>query len=112
MTWEPDTYAYEEKFDIDSTITSSLVHSDSGKTNKVAHNLRRSDGTFTDQAIPDTAPLIFPELDELADQTGDEAVRKQNMLKRSKSFAANYFDKRASAKHVRLFCISRSWRCC
>lgn len=76
MTWNPEHISTEETLDINSTVSSSIVHQNSGKINKIIHTLRRSDGKTTNHEIPQAAPLIFPELDRLAEQSGDEAVKK------------------------------------
>ena len=51
--------------------------------------------------MPDSAPLIFPDLDEAA-RTQDPA--KANKLKSSMAFVTDYYDKRAQASYVRPIC--------
>ena len=112
MTWNPDSSETEESLDITSTVSSRLAHSDSGKVDKVVNNLRRSDGKTSELAIPKAAPLIFPALDDLAEQTGEEAVKKQNKLRKSANFAGDYFDRRARAKYVCYPLIFYFLSCC
>lgn len=100
MTWNPDSDETEERLDINNTITTSLAATNASKISKASHRMRRSDGKTSEHAIPQAAPLIFPGLDELADQSGEEAAKKQNKVKKSAAFAADYFDKRASAKYA------------
>ena len=61
-----------------------------------AVNAGRSYGAIE---MPDSAPLIFPALDEAA-QTQDPV--KANNLKNRMAFVADYYDKRAQASYVRL----------
>ena len=60
-----------------------------------AVNAGRSYGAIE---MPDSAPLIFPDLDEAA-RTQDPA--KANKLKGSMAFVTDYYDKRAQASYVR-----------
>lgn len=51
--------------------------------------------------MPETAPLVFPALDDVATsvvQPGD--VEKRNAFMRSTKFVSNYYDKRAQAEYV------------
>ena len=59
-----------------------------------AVNAGRSYGAIE---MPDSAPLVFPALDEAA-QTQDPA--KANKLKSSMAFVTDYYDKRAQASYV------------
>lgn len=68
---------------------------------KAKHKFQTSSGnTYGDFSFPEAAPLIFPELETLAVQTGEEAVRKRDKLKRAKNFTSDYMDRRARAKYV------------
>ena len=60
-----------------------------------AINASRSYGAIE---MPDSAPLVFPDLDEVA-RTQDPA--KANKLKNSMAFVTDYYDKRAQASYVR-----------
>ncbi|KAK7949416.1 uncharacterized protein PG986_010302 [Apiospora aurea] len=47
---------------------------------------------------PETAPLVFPVLDELVDSGGDAGeAKKQSAMKRGGHFVGQYMDKRARA---------------
>lgn len=62
---------------------------------------RSSDGnTYGEWQFPETAPLIFPALDKLASQTGEEAEKKQGKMAQAKGFVGDYWDKRATAEYV------------
>ena len=50
--------------------------------------------------FPQVAPLIYPALDNLAEQQGEDAVRMRDKLKKKAHFVDDYWDKRAQAKHV------------
>ena len=63
--------------------------------------MRLSSGkTYGDLELPEAAPLIFPALDQLAASTTEEGVKKQNKMKSSQKFVADYFDRRAQAKYA------------
>lgn len=49
--------------------------------------------------LPEAAPLIFPALDEAAAAMGQDP-QKQNALKKSQKFVADYFDRRSHATYV------------
>ena len=68
---------------------------------KIKKNFRSSSGnTYGELEFPEVAPLIFPALDKLAEQTGEEGVRKRDKLKKKAKFVDEYWDKRARAKFV------------
>lgn len=65
------------------------------------HAMQSSNGnTYGEIAFPEVAPLIFPALDDLASQTGEDSQRKREKIKRAKGFADDYMDRRAVAKYV------------
>jgi hypothetical protein len=100
MTWNPESDQRTDTIDITSSILSKTTSS-SSTTQKLKSKLKSSDGnTYGDLEFPEVAPLIFPALDELADQTGEEAATKREKLKRAKNFTSEYFDRRAVAKYV------------
>jgi hypothetical protein len=97
MTWNPESPNHVENIDLNATIASRTT-AESGMSSK----FRSSDGnTYGDWQLPETAPLIFPALDKLASQTGEDAEKKQGKMAKSKDFVANYWDKRATAEYVR-----------
>ncbi|KAK6197218.1 hypothetical protein LQW54_010834 [Pestalotiopsis sp. IQ-011] len=50
--------------------------------------------------FPETAPLIFPSLDQLAAEAGEEGKKKQNAIANKIAFVNNYWDKRATAEYA------------
>jgi hypothetical protein len=85
---------------ITSSISSSVNHSSSA-IGKVKHAMQGSNGnTYGELEFPEVAHLIFPALEDLAGQTGEDAQRKREKIKRAKGFADDYMDKRAVAKYV------------
>ena len=56
--------------------------------------------TYADMEFPEVAPLIYPALDNLAEQQGEEAVRKRDKLKKKAKFVDDYWDRRAQARYV------------
>ena len=89
MTYKPESNASHMTVDITKMIASSMDPGDS-KMRQTLKNLKLSSGkTYGELELPEAAPLIFPALDELADGTSDEALKKQNKLKSSQKFVAN-----------------------
>jgi len=101
MTYKPESSATHAPVDITQTIYSSMTPATSG-FKRTLNNLRVSSGTTRGELeMPEAAPLIFPALDKLADQTGEgAAAKKENVFKRSGKFVADYQDRRAQAKYV------------
>jgi hypothetical protein len=64
-------------------------------------NLRLSSGkTYGELELPEAAPLIFPALESIASDPTEEGIKKQNKLKSSHKFVADYFDRRAQAQYA------------
>ena len=64
-------------------------------------NMRLSSGkTYGEMEMPEAAPLIFPALDKVADDSSAEGIKKQNKMKSSQKFVADYFDRRAQAQYA------------
>jgi hypothetical protein len=87
MTWKPnqkDALLTTAQFDMQSSIAKA---SDSSKSRS---RFESSSGA-TSFEWPQTAPLVFPSLDELPGE-------KQAAIKRSGKFVGEYMDKRARAK--------------
>lgn len=95
LTWNPESSATHSDFDLTSTISSTL------KPTRVIGKFKTSDGnSYGDFDFPEAAPLIFPGLDNLAVQTGEEAEKTRTKLKAAKNFASDYLDRRSRAKYV------------
>jgi hypothetical protein len=96
MTWNPQTNQRIQQVDLTSTIASRTDPN-------VLTSLRSSDGkTYGEWEFPETAPLVFPALDQLAAQTGAEGEKKQGEMAKKMKFAAEYWDKRATAEYMSL----------
>ena len=104
MTWNPESGQRTDTIDITSTISNRIhLQSSSTRTQIIKHQFSYSNGnTYGDIEFPEVAPLVFPALDQLADQKGEEATTKMEKLKKAKNFASEYFDRRAVAKYVRI----------
>jgi hypothetical protein len=100
MTYEPDSTATHACVDITQTISSSLTPA-SSNMRQTFKNLRLSSGkTYGELELPEAAPLIFPALESIASDRTEEGVKKQNKLKSSQKFVADYFDRRAQAQYA------------
>ena len=87
--------------DVQQTDVISLLSKWSSQGNHSRRrNLRGNDGvTYGDLEMPEAAPLVFPQLDDVA--TAGEG-EKASRLKRTGKFVADYYDRRAQAKYVSL----------
>ncbi|KAG4439297.1 hypothetical protein IFR05_005230 [Cadophora sp. M221] len=100
MTLNPGTETTgAEELAISSIVSRARISLYENKVKQTAHNLRRSDGTTSDVTIPQAAPLIFPSLDELAEQRDEKSKKKKDSLKAASEFVDRYLDKRAVAKY-------------
>ncbi|KAE8377724.1 hypothetical protein BDV26DRAFT_263034 [Aspergillus bertholletiae] len=99
MTWKPESTSAVTSFDLNSTVATSLDHGGSGAFNKMKHMFKSSHGnTYGDMPFPETAPLIFPDLDELAAQgvAGEAQIKSAKSSRRE--FVADYLDRRSQAQ--------------
>ncbi|KAF3767517.1 hypothetical protein M406DRAFT_345484 [Cryphonectria parasitica EP155] len=105
MTWKPSdpSMLTDVDFNLGSKISSATSTSEGqqGSTlGKLRHRMQASSGTSSFE-FPETAPLIFPALDELAasrSEDPDAEAKKQNAVKRGGQFLQDYLDRRAVAK--------------
>jgi hypothetical protein len=82
-------------------ITSSVASRSNDGPGLGVNSFRSSDGkTYGEWEFPETAPLVFPALDQLASQTDAEGEKKQSAMAKKMKFAAEYWDKRATAEYV------------
>lgn len=101
MTWKPQdsSVVATVDFDMGTTMTSQSAVS-KWMFGKVQGRMKSSSAA-TSFEFPETAPLVFPALDELASTTPESPgaeEKKQNAIKRSGSFLTDYLDRRAVAK--------------
>lgn len=101
MTWNPESSQRVEQVNLTSTIASR------SKPNTglmgVPSKFRSSDGnTYGEWEFPETAPLIFPALDQMAAQTSADGVKEKTKFAKGYTFVAKYWDKRATAEYVSL----------
>ncbi|KAJ9614765.1 hypothetical protein H2204_014463 [Knufia peltigerae] len=108
MTFKPDSpYDPVMHVDLDSSdraLTKALSTPESEMRRKLK-NLRLSSGTTRgEMSLPEAAPLVYPALDAAAAraaQTGTQLPeQKQNALKSSGKFLADYLDRRAQATYA------------
>lgn len=102
MIWGPENPNQSSPVNLSSTIQSSLLANES-RMGKVRSRFKSSsDKTYGEMVFPEVAPLIFPKLDNLAEQTSEVARRKRDKLKKKGDFVDEYYDKRARARYVSL----------
>jgi hypothetical protein len=65
---------------------------------RLRHKFKSSDGKAYGNIFPEVAPLILPELDQLA--WDENAEKRLSKTKKRKEFVSNYWDKRAQAEFV------------
>ena len=92
MTWKPESASAPiTNVDFEGK---ALADTNTGTFGKLTHNLQSSSGADPFE-WPDTAPLIFPGLDDMAVTPGD---KRDSMFKRSSNFVRDYMDRRAQAE--------------
>ncbi|OAP57580.1 hypothetical protein AYL99_08318 [Fonsecaea erecta] len=88
MAYKPDSDDLVQNVDMNTHLVTSIATRDSGRGSRFAD----SAGSSREIEIPESAPLIFPELDALPEG------EKENAFKRSGKRLGDYFDRRAQAK--------------
>ncbi|KAK5467550.1 hypothetical protein LTS15_000523 [Exophiala xenobiotica] len=105
MTYKPDN-PYDAVMPVDMNTRSqdqALAKALSNPDNELRQklkNLRLTSGTTQgEMSLPEAAPLIYPALDRAAATAAAIPPQKQNALKSSTKFLADYFDRRAQATY-------------
>ncbi|KAK7978677.1 hypothetical protein PG988_006167 [Apiospora saccharicola] len=91
MTWKPsraNEMLTMAEFNMDSAVAKA-----SGRRSRFESSSGASSFEW-----PETAPLAFPTLDELADSGEGGEAKKQSAIKRGGNFVGQYMDKRARAE--------------
>ncbi|KAJ5682985.1 hypothetical protein N7462_006150 [Penicillium macrosclerotiorum] len=97
MTWNPELLdAPATTIDLNSFISKASSRGGSDALSRLRHKYKSSDGKAYGNIFPEVAPLIFPQLDQLA--ADQDATKKLSKMKKRKEFVASYMDKRAQAK--------------
>lgn len=103
--------ASKPKFNPSQTVarnTNTDEYLEINKVNKSSRNLRSTSGkTYGQIELPDTAPLVFPDLvrgpTQMAGGKGDEPERMCEKLKSAGVWVQDYMDRRAQASYVSTF---------
>jgi hypothetical protein len=96
LTWDPETSDARTTVDFEG-LAAKMMEKDG---NPLA-SLRKSNGkTYGEFQWPETAPLIYPGLDDLAGTTDEGMKAKKSSLGKKRRFVENYMDRRAQAKFV------------
>jgi hypothetical protein len=99
MTWNPELPdAPSTTIDLNSFIFKAAGGGGSDMLGRLRHKFKSSDGKAYGNIFPEVAPLVFPQIDQLA--SDKDAQKKFANLKRKKEFVGGYLDKRAQAKFV------------
>lgn len=99
MTWNPELPdAPATTIDLNSFISKAADGGSSSSLGHLRHKFKSSDGKAYGNIFPEVAPLIFPQIDQLA--SDKDAEKKFAGMKKKKEFVAGYLDKRAQAKFV------------
>jgi hypothetical protein len=98
MTWNPDSETVQGSVDLSSAVATSLERTFAPGVGKIKHKFSSSDGLAAgDAELPETAPLVYPVLDQLSSQADDKSLSKYAM---GKVWLNDYFDRRAQAEHM------------
>lgn len=99
MTWNPElSDAPSTAIDVNSLVSKASSNGNADAFTRLFHRFKSSDGKTYGNIFQDVAPLVFPEIDELA--SDENAGKKLSKLKRKKEFVGGYLDRRAQAKFV------------
>ncbi|KAJ5167516.1 uncharacterized protein N7482_006297 [Penicillium canariense] len=97
MTWNPELPdAPSTTIDLNSLLSKAAGGGGSDMLGRLRHRFKSSDGEAYGNIFPEVAPLIFPEIDQLA--SDQDAEKKLAKMKKKKEFVAGYMDKRAQAR--------------
>ncbi|KIW35199.1 uncharacterized protein PV07_01912 [Cladophialophora immunda] len=88
MAYKPESDDLVQNVNMNTNVVTSIATRDSGRGGRFAN----AAGSSREIEIPESAPLIFPELDALPES------EKENAFKRSGKRLGDYFDRRAQAK--------------
>ena len=92
MTWNPESEDSTQNVNMSMNVASAMESKNKFKGSSAA--------SYGEMLFPEVAPLVFPGLDHLQNQTGEDAVRTKDKLKKGKAFVDDYMDRRAAAKYV------------
>ena len=99
LTYNPELPdAPSTMVDLNSLVSRAVDANNSGLVSRVRNKLKSSHGKTYGDPFAEVAPLVFPDLDQLA--SDKDAGKKLSALKKRKGFVDNYFDRRAQAKFV------------
>jgi hypothetical protein len=99
MTWNPELAdAASTTVDLNSLISQAAGSGSSDTLGRLRHKFKSSDGKGYGNIFPEVAPLVFPEIDQLA--SDPNAEKKLSKMKKQGQFVSSYMDKRAQAKFV------------
>ncbi|KAI0967265.1 hypothetical protein F4678DRAFT_475256 [Xylaria arbuscula] len=97
MTWkpsEPGQMMTDVNLDMDPAIASATKQDEQGSLKKMKNKFAQSNGAMKFE-WPETAPLVFPVLDNLSDA---DTRKKKNILKHAGAFVGEYMDSRSRAQ--------------
>ncbi|OOQ86450.1 hypothetical protein PEBR_21418 [Penicillium brasilianum] len=97
MTWNPELPdAPATTIDLNSFISKAADGGSSSGLERLRHKFKSSDGKAYGNIFPEVAPLVFPQIDQVA--SDKDAQKKFAGMKKKKQFVDGYLDKRAQAK--------------
>ncbi len=88
MAYQPESDQIYQDVDMSTNVLNSIASREGPQRSRFAN----SSGKTREIEIPESAPLVFPELDALPES------EKENVFKRSGKNLGNYFDHRAQVK--------------
>ncbi|KAJ5286614.1 hypothetical protein N7478_002300 [Penicillium angulare] len=99
MTWNPELEDMPSTaINLNSLISEASGTGDTGTFKRLQRKLKSSDGKTYGNMFPEVAPLVFPEIDQLA--SDPNAEKRLSKMKKKGQFVSGYMDKRAQAKFI------------
>ena len=90
MAYDDAATTAVQRVDLSANIIQSVAANSDGH-HGITKTLKASSGKTAEFEIPESAPLVFPQLDSLSE------VKKEGKMRKGMSFLADYFDRRAQA---------------
>jgi hypothetical protein len=98
MTWNPDSGNAQASVNVNSQVIASIESVSAQGLAKLQHKFSTSDGQTTgDGELAETAPLIYPALDQLRAHADGETLTKMG---KGKAWMNDYMDRRAQAEYA------------
>jgi hypothetical protein len=96
LTWNPEIAESQTSVNLAKAIPLTKETKSPNMGGMMNEYYHTPDGnTYEGLQLPETAPLVFPVLDHLAEQTNDEALKAKDRLRKKSKVVDEYLGRRA-----------------